>query len=85
LAYQIAFTAQAFKQLKKLGKSKEKLFRPVIEALAIDPRPPGAVKLKGRDNEYRVRVGDYRIVYTLQDDVLLITVIKVAHRRDAYR
>ncbi|MEM0951730.1 MAG: type II toxin-antitoxin system RelE/ParE family toxin [Cyanobacteria bacterium P01_H01_bin.74] len=85
MAYQIALTSKALKQLKKLGKSKENLFRPILEALAKNPRPPGATKLKGSENEYRVRVGDYRIVYSVQDAMLLVTVIKVAHRREVYR
>lgn len=85
MTYQIVFTATAWKQLKKLGQDKEDLLKPVIEALAENPRPPGAVKLKSTKSEYRVRVGDYRIVYTIQDAQLIVTVIKLAHRREVYR
>lgn len=85
MSYRIVLTRQALKQLKKLESPQGKLFRSVIDALADDPRPSGAAKLKGSENTYRVRVGDYRIVYTIQDNVLLVTVIKVAHRREVYR
>jgi mRNA interferase RelE/StbE len=52
--------------------------------LADDPRPPGAVKLAGRD-DYRIRVGDYRIVYAVDDEEGLVIVARIAHRRDVYR
>ena len=83
--YQVEFTAKAAKQIKKIGTSQEKLLVSVIDALAENPRPVGAKKLNGRENEYRIRVGDYRIIYTIQDNVLLVTVIKLGHHRDVYR
>ena len=55
-----------------------------VEALAADPRPPSATKLAGRD-DYRVRVGDYRIVYAVDDDARLVIVARIAHRREVYR
>jgi mRNA interferase RelE/StbE len=55
-----------------------------IEALRDDPRPPGAVKLSGMEY-YRVRQGDYRIVYEIQDDILIIIVVKIGHRREIYK
>jgi len=60
----------------------------VTEALAVlrdDPRPPGCVKLTGADDLWRIRVGQYRVVYTIRDDELLVLVVRVAHRRDVYR
>jgi len=54
-----------------------------IALLARDPRPPGAKALRGRDG-LRVRVGEYRIIYTVQDDVLLVVVVTLGHRRDVY-
>jgi mRNA interferase RelE/StbE len=56
-----------------------------IDLLADDPRPPACRKLKGEDNAYRVRVGDYRIVYEILDDRLVIHVVQIGHRRDVYR
>ena len=55
-----------------------------IESLAEDPRPPGCTKLSGRD-AYRVRQGVYRILYTIADDVLLVEVVEVGHRKGVYR
>ena len=55
-----------------------------IEALRDDPRPPGAVKLSGMEY-YRVRQGDYRIVYEIQDAVVVVIVVKIGHRREIYR
>jgi mRNA interferase RelE/StbE len=56
-----------------------------IELLADQPRPSGAKKLAGGDGEWRVRTGDYRIVYEVHDDVLLVLVVAVGHRRDIYQ
>lgn len=56
-----------------------------IDALAQNPRPPGAEKLKGAEGIWRVRVGDYRILYTIRDEVLLVLVVRVGHRRGVYR
>ena len=55
-----------------------------IDALAIDPRPAGAVRLEGRE-DYRIRVSDYRIVYAVDDDERLVFVARIAHRREVYR
>jgi mRNA interferase RelE/StbE len=56
-----------------------------IAALAETPRPPGSVRLQGPEGFHRVRVGDYRIVYLIKDRVLLICVVRIAHRKDVYR
>jgi mRNA interferase RelE/StbE len=59
--------------------------KPAIDGLAEEPRPDGVVKLKGEENAYRVRVGDYRIVYEVRDNVLLVLIVKIGHRREIYR
>ena len=56
-----------------------------MRGLANDPRPPGCGKLAGLENLYRIRVGDYRIVYQIRDEVLLVLVVKIGHRREVYR
>ena len=56
-----------------------------IDALATDPRPPGVEKLKGAEDLWRVRTGDYRIIYAILDDALVILVIRIGHRREVYR
>jgi mRNA interferase RelE/StbE len=53
-------------------------------ALADDPRPPGVRKMRGADRQYRIRVGDYRVIYEIHDDVLLVLVIEVGNRREVY-
>jgi len=59
--------------------------RPHIDGLATNPRPPGAKKLKGVAEAWRIRIGDFRIVYEIRDRILLVLVVRVAHRREAYR
>ncbi len=83
-AYQILVEPPARKALKKLPREVASRLIQRIESLADDPRPHGAIKLSGED-AYRTRVGDYRIVYAILDDRLLILVLDVAHRRDIYR
>jgi mRNA interferase RelE/StbE len=56
-----------------------------IDALADAPRPPGCKKLVGDENLWRIRVGDYRVLYEIHDDRLLVLVVRVAHRKDVYR
>ncbi len=56
-----------------------------IDGLADDPRPAGAEKLSGEDDLWRIRAGDFRIIYTIRDDVLLVLVVRVGHRREVYR
>lgn len=73
--------ARAYRRLQ--GPLRDRI-RAAIDALASDPRPPGAVKLAGRD-DYRVRVGDHRIVYAIDDRHRLVIVGRIAHRREVYR
>ena len=83
--YQIEFTASASKQLKKLPEEEKTRIRDKIDELADNPRPDGVVKLTNSENSYRIRVGSYRVLYDIFDDILLISVIKVRHRKDVYR
>ncbi|MES0835596.1 MULTISPECIES: type II toxin-antitoxin system RelE family toxin [Nocardiopsidaceae] len=84
-SYEVAFEDQALKQLAKLDKPvRMRIFRTVRE-LAVDPRPAGSIPLKGDTDAWRVRVGDYRVVYTVHDGRLLVLVLSVAHRREVYR
>lgn len=83
MTYRVEFEASAAKALSKLDRPMQNRLRGVIELLAIDPRPPAATKLVGVDL-WRVRTGDYRVVYAIEDDQLLVLVVKVAHRREVY-
>jgi mRNA interferase RelE/StbE len=83
--YQIKFVKQAARQFKALPPQEQERLQPKIDALAGEPRPNGVVKLAGEDDLYRIRVGDYRIIYCIQDEQLLILVVKIGHRKDVYR
>ena len=56
-----------------------------VDKLRSNPRPPGCVKLQGEDVLWRIRVGDYRVVYAIREEELIVLVVKVAHRKDVYR
>jgi mRNA interferase RelE/StbE len=84
--YELLIKPSAGKELAKLGtKADRTRIVSAIQSLADEPRPQGVEKLSGADALYRVRVGDYRIIYEIRDDQLVVTVIKVGHRRDVYR
>ena len=84
MSYEVLLKPAAQRQLKKLPRAVQVDLITLIEQLARDPRPPGCKKLKGRQNQYRVRLGDYRVIYSVEDMALVIRVIKVGHRRDVY-
>ena len=81
--YQVELSRDAAKFLKKLDKKTLYRMQGVIELLSQNPRPPKSKKLTNK-NYWRVRVGDYRIIYEILDKNLIIIVIKIANRRDAY-
>ena len=83
--YEVLFTASADKALQKLPGIAQKRVAAAAKELRDNPRPHGCVKLKDEDDLWRIRVGDYRIVYTIEDDELIVLVVRVAHRRDVYR
>ena len=71
--------------LAGLERRDQQRIRAAIELLAENPRPPACVAMVGEQDVYRVRVGDYRIVYEVVDDVLVILVVRIGHRREVYR
>jgi mRNA interferase RelE/StbE len=83
--YRIEIKRGARKQLASMAAPIAARIASTIDALAADPRPSGCRKLAGTDRLYRVRVGDYRVVYEIHDDRLLVLVIKLGHRREVYR
>ena len=83
--YRIEFAKPAVKQFQDLPRDAQERIAPHINALAETPRPRGVKKLKGQDDQYRIRVGDYRVIYTIQDERLIVLVIRIADRKDAYR
>lgn len=82
-AYRIELRPAAVRALRKLDPQIRHRVQGAIALLAQDPRPPGARTLRGRPG-LRVRVGDYRIIYTVEDDVLVVIVVMLGHRRDIY-
>lgn len=85
MSYQIEFSRGAKKQFKKLPLDIQKRVAVKINELSVEPRPNRAKKLQGNDNFYRIRVGDYRIVYEVKDNILLVTVVRVKHRSEVYK
>lgn len=82
--YKIELKLSAVKEIERLPKADLKRVLAKIESLTHDPRGPECIKLSGED-KYRVRVGNYRILYAIEDDVLVVCVVKVGHRKDVYK
>ncbi|NIT34933.1 MAG: type II toxin-antitoxin system RelE/ParE family toxin [candidate division Zixibacteria bacterium] len=83
--YRIKIKTSAFKELERLGPRIRARVKSSIEGLKEAPRPTGARKLTGKENLYRIRVGDYRVVYGVEDEAKTVTVIAVRKREVAYR
>jgi mRNA interferase RelE/StbE len=83
--YQIKVSATAERQLRKLQPADRNRLIVVIQKLADNPRPKGCRKLRGYDDVYRVREGAFRIIYSIEDDCLLVLLLKIGHRKDVYR
>jgi mRNA interferase RelE/StbE len=83
LSYRIEIRPAAARALRKLAPDIQPRIQGAIALLAEDPRPPASRPLRGRAG-FRVRVGDYRIIYTVADDVLLVVVVTLGHRREVY-
>lgn len=81
--YEIVFRRSVYKDLRSTPKADIKKILKRIDSLASNPRGPGCEKLSA-DERYRVRQGNYRIVYAIEDDRLIVIVVKVGHRRDVY-
>ncbi|AEB09544.1 type II toxin-antitoxin system RelE family toxin [Desulfobacca acetoxidans] len=85
MTYRVELRPAALRDLARVENPWRLKIARKIDALAANPRPPGVEKLAGSDNRYRVRSGDYRIVYEIHDRVLLILVVRIGHRREVYR
>ena len=84
MTYDVKILRGAVKQLEKLGASDYKTIKNKILLLSENPRPKGCLKLKGRSG-YRIRQGNFRIIYEIYDDVLVVLVIRIGHRREIYK
>jgi mRNA interferase RelE/StbE len=84
-SYKLEISATAERQLRKLPARDARRVVEAIEALATDPRPSGCRKLGGYEDVFRVRVGTYRVLYSVDDKRIIVIVLKIGHRRDVYR
>ncbi len=84
-SYRVELTRSAEKDLRRIDRSQTVVIYSALERLENEPRPHGVKKLVGADRTYRIRIGDYRIVYEIEDNVLVVLVVRIAHRKDVYR
>jgi len=84
VSYEVSILKSAVKQLQRLPRDPQERLLESMADLANSPRPIGAIKLVGRD-AHRIRVGDYRIIYEIDDASQTVVVVAVTHRKDAYR
>ena len=84
MSYRVEFTAAAARQVKKLPRPARDRVLDAIEDLGEDPRPHGAKKLVGEQTAWRIRVGDYRVIYDVLDAELTVNIVRAAHRREVY-
>jgi mRNA interferase RelE/StbE len=84
VAYQIEFAPHAYRQFKKLERDTQREILSRIESLGTNPRPTRVRKLASVQNLYRIRTGDYRVVYEIRDRALVVLIVKIGHRRDVY-
>ena len=85
MPYEIELTPAAVRDLKKMPAHYQRRVRDAIDNLGHDPRPEGVKKLSGEENLWRIRVGEYRVVYGIEDKRLVVLVIRIGHRKDIYR
>ena len=84
MTYSVKIAPTAERQLRKFDPQVRRRVQAAIDLLAQDPRPPKAIQLVGGSGEWRVRTGNYRIIYDIQDDDLIVLVLRLGHRREIY-
>ena len=85
MAHRVEFTPAAARDLRKLPRDVQRRIGAQIKKLGSDPRPRGCTKLDGENDIYRIRAGDYRILYQVEDKALLVLIVRIRHRREVYR
>ena len=85
MRYSLEISRTAEKQLKRLPATVQRRVAAMLLSFEIEPRPIGCKKLSGFENTYRVRLGDYRIIYEIHDRIVTVTALKIGHRKDIYR
>ena len=84
MSYKIEYATRVTKDIRRIPRSDVSRIMKAIKALSDNPRPVGCKKLVQTDRTYRIRIGNYRIIYDIYDDHLVIRVIRIGHRRDVY-
>ena len=84
MGYSLEFRPAALRELKKLPQGVSDQLRLIFETLQTNPRPPGCLKMKGNTGFWRVRSGNYRVIYDIQESKLVVLIIDVGHRKDIY-
>ena len=85
MKYVLFLKKSAEKELLSLPREQAQKIKSAILSLTENPRPAGCKKISGKEDDYRIRIGNYRVVYTISDKVLTVLVIKIAHRKEIYR
>jgi mRNA interferase RelE/StbE len=85
MGYSVEFRPSALKALRRIAPSNRVRISRAIEALAENPYPPGCKKLADEDGFWRIRAGDYRVIYKVIHERLIVTVVRIGHRREVYR
>jgi mRNA interferase RelE/StbE len=84
MSYSVALESRARREILDLPRNTQRRIADILDDLSNNPRPPGAKKLVGQDG-YRVRTGDYRVLYTIDDRKHLVRIYRIGHRREVYR
>ena len=84
MTYRVSLAPLAGRELRKFDADVRRHIQAALDLLATEPRPPAATRLVGGSGEWRVRTGNYRIVYEINDDQLLVLVLRMAHRHEVY-
>jgi mRNA interferase RelE/StbE len=85
MRYHIAIANSAKRDMRRLDSSLQRRIAIRLQVLRNTSRPSGAKKLRGRKNEWRIRVGDHRVIYEVDEDERLVVILRIKHRREAYR
>ena len=83
--YVVEILGAARREMRRIARPEQDRLRAAIRALSANPRPAGCVKLRGSEDLWRIRVGNYRVVYQIIDERLVVLIVRVRHRREAYR
>lgn len=83
--YKVKIVGAAKRQLRRLSKENQRRILDKIEKLSQNPRPYGYKQLQNEENLFRIRVGDFRVIYKIHNEILVVLVLKTAHRREVYR